>query len=424
MEAEKYYWKDKQGNIYGPFRMDEEGNPHGGDVVQHYRLLKHLSPKALGAEPGKTKRWVTQMEHDNMVPELISRRKALIRVLGIPPILLFPNIFEDDDLVRIETQQKTPPAQTHIGSTSGGLDLRSCGEMLSLYWSIFHTSAAQNVSDNVEKKVLLLRSFASETHGKEHSKALSLLCQYRLLAARIAEYRIDYGRAFLHYQEAIDIAEEMNDPELQAVSYFRRGCTYKDQGKMVEAADNLSQACSFEMLVPITLVGRMQLVLGNVTAHLARKDSEKTQEALTLIEQAGKIVRDRRKEEGIDCIAWHEGKYHSSKAQALMAIGHLEEAEEALQLAHETSPLSQVKDHNYLDILQVRLAMQSRQYVIAASTALQAFDVAEQFGMRRNIQMLANTHQRLLTTGDGKSSEVRDLGEKLRAWNKTARQLH
>jgi tetratricopeptide (TPR) repeat protein len=425
MEAKKYFWKDKQGNIYGPFRMDEEGNPHGGDVVQHYRLLKHLSPKALGAELGKTKRWVTQMEHDNMVPELISRRKALLRVLGIPPVLLFPNIYADDDLVRLETLESKPlPAQEYRSNPSGSLDLRCYAEMLSLYWSMFDINGAQHVLSDVEGKICLLHAYAADACYKERHKALSLLCQYRMLAAMIAEHRASYEKALVHYQQAIAVAEEINDPGLQAVSYLRRGITHKDQGNMVEAATDLKQAYSFKEFIPSAVAVRTRLVLGNVTARLARRDEEQAQEALTLIEQAGKIVRDGRKEEDPYGLNLHEGKYHIANAQALMATGHLDEAEEALQLAHETSAHDLITDHNYLDILQVRLAMQSQQYVIATSTALQALDVAEQFGMRRNIQMLAGVHQQLLNTGYGKSSDVRDLGKKLREWNKTSRQLH
>jgi hypothetical protein len=96
----------------------------------------------------------------------------------------------------------------------------------------------------------------------------------------------------------------------------------------------------------------MQLSLGVASAG-------KTQEALTLIGQAGKIVRDGRKEEDTYFVNLHEGKYHICHAQALMATGHLEDAEEALQLAHETSSLDRLTDHNYIDILQVRLALQS-----------------------------------------------------------------
>jgi hypothetical protein len=63
--------------------------------------------------------------------------------------------------------------------------------------------------------------------------------------------------------------------------------------------------------------------------------------------------------------------------------------------------------------------------MIAASTALQAFDSAEQFGMKRNLQMLVNVYRQLSASDYGKSKDVRDLGDKLREWQKqTSRQLH
>jgi hypothetical protein len=109
----KYFWQDTQGKVYSPFRRDEEGNPHAGDVIHHYRLLRNMSTSALGKELDKTARWVQLMEKENPAPELISRRKLIIKVPGIPPILLFPNLYGDEDLVRIEDQHRPFPIQGH-----------------------------------------------------------------------------------------------------------------------------------------------------------------------------------------------------------------------------------------------------------------------------------------------------------------------
>jgi len=420
MEEKKYFWHDKQGNIYGPFRRDEEGNPHGGDVVQHYRLLKHISCKTLGLELGKSARWVQLMEKENAVPELISRRQALMRVLGIPPILLFPNLYADDDLVRLETQQKIIPAQEYKGSTSGSVDLRYCAEALQLYWSIYHINGAQNVLDEVAGKMYLLHNYAAtKMSGKEHRKALSLLCQYRQLTSLIAGERNDFEAAVFHLQQAIDIAEEIKDPGLQAVSWLRRGLTYSAQGNFDQAATDLRKACSFEAFIPTTLTGRILLSAGKADAHITRTEKEK-REILNSLGKAGKIIRDGRTEEDTHFIKLSEGNYHEHMASALMAMGHLTDAFEELQEAHETYPADQIRRHNNIDLLQVRLALQSRQYMIAASTALHTWDIAEQCGMRRNMQMFATIHQKLLNAGYGKSSDVRELGEKLRVWEKKA----
>jgi tetratricopeptide (TPR) repeat protein len=420
MEAKKYFWQDKQGNVYGPFRMDDEGNPHGGDVIQHYRLLRNISTTALGQEFGKSARWVQQMEKDNMVPELISRRKLIIKALGIPPILLFPNILEND-LVRIETQQKTP-AQEYRSSSSGSLDLRYCDEMLQLYWSNYHVSAAQNLLGAIEEKIVILQGFVTHASGSEHSKALALLCRYRQLAALIAGERDDFDRAFIHLNPAVAIAEEMQDAEMQAVTLFRRGLTHTAQGNLVEAFVDLKKAASFEASIPTTLIGRILLSVGKAEARVIRKENSAT---LNLFEKAGKIIRDGRKEEDAHFIKLTEGNYHEHRAATLSAMGDLIEAAEELQEAHETFPADQARRHNNIDAMQAELAVKSGEHVIAASVALRTFDVAEQLDMTRNINTIARVYSQLNEGHYRKSKDVRDLGSKLKEWDKkTARHIH
>jgi tetratricopeptide (TPR) repeat protein len=421
MEGKKYFWQDNQGNTYGPFRMDEEGNPHAGDVVRHYRLHRNMSTSALGKALDKTARWVQLMEHNNTVPELISRRKLIIKALGIPPILMFPNLYGNDDLVRGEDHHKPPPIQEYNSSASGSLDLRYCSEMLQLYWCNYHVSAAQNLLGAIEEKIQILLGFVAQASGKEHSKALTLLCQYRQLAALIAGERDDFDRAFMHLNPAVAIAEEMQDVEMQAVTLFRRGLTHSAQGNLVEAFVDLKQAASFEGFIPATLIGRILLSTGKAEARVIRKEQRET---LNLFEKAWKIIRDGKKEEDTHFIRLNEGNYHEHKASALAAMGNLTEAAEELQEAHETFPADQTRRHNNIDTMQAELAANSGEHVIAASVALRTFDVAKQLDMTRNINTITTVYSQLSQGPYRKSKDIRDLGDKLRELNKTASHLH
>ncbi|GHO99461.1 hypothetical protein KSF_095090 [Reticulibacter mediterranei] len=420
MEA-KYFWQDTRENVYGPFRMDEEGNPRTGDVIRHYRLLRHISTGALGKELGKSARWVQIMEKENMVPELISRRKLIIKALGIPPILLFPNLYGDEDLVKIENQHKLPPAKEYKNNTSGSIDLRYCDEMLQLYWGNYHVSGAQNLLLLIEEKVYILQGFTTE-NCSERSKALSLLCRYHQLAALIAGERDDFDRAFIHLNPALTIAEETHDSEMQAVCFFRRGLTYSAQGNLVKAATDLKKACSFEGSIPATLIGRILLSTGKAEARVLRKEHNGT---LSLFEKAEKIIQDGRKEEDAHFIRLNEGNYHEHRAAALTAMGNLTEAADELQEAHETFPVDQARRHNNIDAMQAELAASSGEDVIAASVALRTFDVAKQLEMTRNINTITRVYSQLNAGSYSKSKDVRELGDKLREWNKkTPRQLH
>jgi tetratricopeptide (TPR) repeat protein len=414
MEAEKYFWQDKQGNVYGPFRMDEEGNPHAGDVVRYHRLLKHMSTKALGKAIGKSPRHVQEMERDNMVPEMISRRKALIRVLGIPSILLFPNLYSDDDLVRVENQQKPQPIQEYRSSASGSLDLRYCSEMLQLYWTIYHTSTVQNLLGAIEGKIATLQL-------SKQKEALPILCQYRQLAATIVGDRAGYERAFMHLDAAIAIAEEIKDPALEAYGLFRRGLLYFEQGNFVQAAIDLEKACSLVNMIPITLAGRIMLSAGNISAHIARLPDER-RKALNLLDRAGSIVRAGRKEEDIYGIKLHVGLYHVCRAEALLAIGNTIDASEELQQANEIYPKDQMRRHNYVDMLQTRTAVDSGEYMAATSLALSTLEGVKDLQSEYLLRNVIKVYNQLVVSDYRKSPDVRDLGDKLREWSK--QQLH
>jgi transcriptional regulator with XRE-family HTH domain len=82
------YWKDNQGNIYGPFSKQDDGFPNAGEVVRYYRELKGMSKRKLAEALGVHRLWIIKMENENKVPELISRRRAISRILGIPSALL------------------------------------------------------------------------------------------------------------------------------------------------------------------------------------------------------------------------------------------------------------------------------------------------------------------------------------------------
>jgi tetratricopeptide (TPR) repeat protein len=415
MEEMKYFWRDKQGNVHGPFRMDGDGNPRGGDVVQYYRLLKHKTQKALGEELEKTARWVRSMEEQNMVPEMISRRKAIIKVLGIPPILLFPNLYGSDDLVRVEDKQK-PSVQEQRSSASDSLDLRGYAEMLQLYWTLYHTSTVQNLIGTIEEKIAMLQI-------SQRSEVLPLLCQYQQLAATIVGDRAGYQRAFMHLDAAIDIAEEIHKPDLEAYGLFRRGLLSFEQGNFVKAAADLKKACSLEKLIPATLAGRIMLSAGNISAHVAKLPEER-RKALNLLDRAGSIIRAERREEDIYGIKLHEGLYHVCRAEALLAIGNTIDASEELQEANEIYPKDQMRRHNYVDMLQTHAAVDSGDYMAATSMALYTLEGIKDLQSEYLLRNVVKAYNQLTMSPYKKSPDVRELGEKLRVWYKTPHQLH
>lgn len=167
---------------------------------------------------------------------------------------------------------------------------------------------------------------------------------------------------------------------------------------------------------------RVLLSTGKAEARVKRSEDSGI---LNLFDRAEKIIQDGRKEEDTHFIRLNEGNYHEHRAAALMAMGNLEEAGEELQEAHETFPADQTRRHNNIDAMQAELAANSGEHIIAAGVALRTFDIAKQLDMKRNINMVAGVYSQLRQGPYGKSKDVRELGEQLRAWEKKpSRQLH
>jgi transcriptional regulator with XRE-family HTH domain len=125
--------------------------------------LKKWSPAQLGEALDKSARWVQAMEHDNTVPESISRRRALATILGIPPILL--------GLASIENGAATPehkinteaPRKLSIDTAT----LSQYNEILHLYWELDYNGTAQESIKDIEHWIRHLRSIAPEARGNQ-----------------------------------------------------------------------------------------------------------------------------------------------------------------------------------------------------------------------------------------------------------------
>src|SRR5579859_1477717 len=99
----KYYWW----YAYGHFDQGEHNLPHIGQVIRHYRKLRQWSKEEFAEVLGNTVRYVAMLENEKNthMPDLLSRRLALARILDIPLALLLPI---QDEMGKTLTALDTP----------------------------------------------------------------------------------------------------------------------------------------------------------------------------------------------------------------------------------------------------------------------------------------------------------------------------
>src|SRR5690242_11049674 len=201
-------WKIVYGHL---FDAGEDGLPVPGQVVKHFRELRAWTTEELAHVLHlESKRTVERMENENLYLDAITRRRALIVALGIPPFLLGLTRFagippvQEDSIMTI-----TASSQSHT--------LLSVLPIEKL-WVDLENYRHQHDRDNVQEKLgeieLMIgyqRKLIQSASGEERTSRLYLLCGYYLLVVDIARQERNYETAFLFANKAVNLAKRLQD---------------------------------------------------------------------------------------------------------------------------------------------------------------------------------------------------------------------
>jgi transcriptional regulator with XRE-family HTH domain len=105
----KGYWVDKLGNKYGPFDPQLDGFPNAGQVVRAFCDQAGMTQLQLAKELGKQERWIREMERENKVPDVVSKRRTLAAILKIPVALFGLTTLGEETLLKRVTDTPTAP---------------------------------------------------------------------------------------------------------------------------------------------------------------------------------------------------------------------------------------------------------------------------------------------------------------------------
>ncbi|SRR5579875_487943 len=397
MPEQRYWW-----DSYGPFDPDEHGYPNAGQVVRHYRLLKKWSPAQLGEAMGKTARWVQAMEKENQVPEAISRRRALATILGIPPFLL--------GLAPIERVGQVLDAVTAVKKTTiATTTLAQYQEFLRLYWELDYSSTAQESLEDITRWIRHLRALLKATTGEQQRQIAEILCRYHQLVTWIARDQRDYPTAFTHANHALKLAQATANKELIAAALFRRGRTRLEQGDIPGAISDLDGALPHAQHARPQLKGLVLLAAGHAHAHAAHSSTE-IHQVMTLLDQAGRIVRRGSLEEDESYVKLNTGRYHLDRAGALIAMHRPEDALDELNLADRGIGPDQTRRHAYINVLRAQAYAQTGEMLIAVATAEETLKVSRALKSAINVARIADIHTMLSQGKYSNAPQVARLG--------------
>jgi tetratricopeptide (TPR) repeat protein len=456
-QAPVYYWGE--GGQYGPFAAQEQGEwagwPDFGQVLRYFRKQAKLSARAFGELYGKTvnangsaigERWILDMELENKVPVDIGRRKAMARLLKIPPMLFGLAVLEDLTL-------EPHPQASHL-RTSGqtklvrvAVDTTTYQNHIQTIWQLHEVSHAQSSLSQLNADRRDLESLEQQTQGDLRYHVQELLLSELILATHIVRDQRHFDLAYAYSNQAVRVAKSMDDSDLIATALFTRGWTRLEWGmfgtiernvfqvqqkKITSAIRDFQQALGLfpaqnekESMHP-QLLGSLTMFLSRAQAVLALSRGESVPSSVfvaldDIAETVGKqeiddpytrvLVKGER-------INWHQGNYLDHRATTFTTVRMpgkaLKELKDLESLIERSYGRDETRRFVWLDILKANTFLELEQFGEAAKHARQALLACQDIQSLTNIGIITDIYGRLLNSRHRASSDVQELGDILR----------
>jgi tetratricopeptide (TPR) repeat protein len=343
------------------------------------------------------------MEHDNTVPEAVSRRRAIAGMLGIPAALL--GLISVEELTSLQaaiansTTRNTPPSTTII--------IQKYQQSLRLYWELYFTSSAYDLLDEITSSIRYLRTASSEA-SRHRDQLIELICRYDQLAGHITRDQRDYSTAFAYANRAVKTAMSIGSNELIASALLRRAFISFDQKNYADAMRDLDAALPYAKHTSTPLKGFILQVAGHAHGHLTTSSTDITQ-AMRLLDQAGSIARQSNLEDDQSFVKFNPGWYHSERAETLIALNRPNDALDELDRAEDLLGPSQPRRLAYINIFRARAYTQKGEFTIATALAESAFTTSRAVKSKHNISHIEEIYQQLSNSKYGNSPQLARL---------------
>ncbi len=192
---------------------------------------------------GLTKVQICNMENHNEGLDSIERRKTLTTILKIPPALL--GLASLDEIVEIVTGQEQNPGKTKRAKITL-LDIKKYQERFKVYDALFAEGATYGNVAAIEHTIARIRDDLGYANAGDKDELLRILWNFEILCSKVyGSDIVDWGKTFEHIDNAIEIAAELNDNDLQAISLYTSGLYHLRQGRLGLTKVDVESALSY-----------------------------------------------------------------------------------------------------------------------------------------------------------------------------------
>ncbi len=381
---------------YGDFSPGAGVYPHMGEVIAYYRLKRGLrTQQDLAIALGCSKRTVEELEGTMNLntPDSIERRMVIAKLLRIPPALLALDW-------RFMVYQSSRVGQEDIFTDTIRLleedTFALYEDILIMGRSCLDNGGPLQVANRVDERLKKLKTIVQNTPEVDREHWQSLLCRFYQLSTSFALRNMNKKRTLSDAKNAIDIAIELDDPELIDSAFYRRSRVHMEhrttaadeerKRKYLELAKaDVDAALHYVERVRPPLKGSIYLIAAEVYALYAindislRKQCEKWQDKAAALVYRGNIEDDGT------FLKLDTTALHHEKAKTLILFHRLQEARSELASAWKALPPDLLSWHINLHLTEASLYKAERDLEGSAKSGIEANKFAKVMQSRKRI---------------------------------------
>lgn len=386
-----------------------------GQIVRAYRRKKRDSDGKRWSQSDVaqaldiTERSVRAMENDNTGLDSLSRREALVRLLGIPPLLLGLDLSRS--LFNGTKQEALAPAISQK-AWQNEEKLLQYQALVPQYRDAYLTASSKTgqftLLGKVEEAIASVRQMAPYLKSDQQPLVPELLCHYHGLASSLEDNLGNPQVALSHSTLAVTVAQSMNQQDLLAAALYWRGFDKWNKGDVSSAAGDVQSAISFTSGRDVQLKAMVLLEAGHFLSYNVQERVE-TLQVHQYLDQAEYLVHQKSFDQDIAFVRLDKGRFHIGKAATLLQLRRFTDTLDELDRAERLTTAEQLRRRAWIDVLRAKTYFAQGDADFATEQALTTLPICMQIHSRRNIADIAQLCSDLKQSSYGASPDVARL---------------
>lgn len=378
-----------------------------GKLVRAYREQRQWTQEELADRWGHTREYVSQVERGKRKLDRTDQVARLAEILEIP--------YE-----RLEAIGKGIPQQKLVARSMQEADdvllqtlLEPAQATVKLSWLVWYANSDTSITDNLSRLTTKLEDAITNRRGTLLKPAQRLLAYSYEMKGKIAFDQLDYPNASGYFQQMRELGEELNNPDIIALSMIRQGDLLRRRGRYELAVRCLEAAKPFADAGNITTSGMRLQTLARTYAEFQQRSLflhaiEKAQEAADHIEPELDTTNNQFTLIGV---LQEKGQGHTLLGEPQIALDIYRESE-------RIQPFRPIRDLGVITILKAQAYAYHGNMDKGVNLALRGLTLANEYHSRRHISRIQRMYDRLRVTPLGRHARLRDLEEALRQQTK------